>query len=90
MEYLNFIGKIDNIYEALYLAFNNDFYAYSPDKKVGLYKLVNDGYQIIGLKTISLYPINRDRYIIKVNFDGILHAEYIDKYIYKKNEGFIE
>lgn len=87
---LNFMGKIDNIYEALYIINKNGFYAHPYDKKVGLYKLTNDGYNILGIKTISDCPINQDRYFLKVSFDGTLYSEYIDKYYYNKNECIIE
>jgi hypothetical protein len=77
-ELRQFLGFIDSETEALMLARANDYY-WSPESNVGEIRRVNDGFEIIALKALSLCPIDIDRFVLHVISEtgqvDVLHSE---------------
>ena len=81
-----FLGEIESKEEAALLALSHDYFWFNG-KESGAVREVDDGFELIVLKTISLcMPIQSNRVLLKIHQDGtqtVVHEE-----VFRKLEGY--
>ncbi|MDT0677401.1 hypothetical protein [Autumnicola musiva] len=82
---MDFLGKIDSKSDAILWAYGHEYYFQLNEISNGGIKKVEDGYELILLKTVMFCtPVQTNRFHLRISTDGKITI--LEEEVYEKDE----